>query len=88
MTLPDYRKRLLNIYLLTLTSEDHQGYDTYQGHVVAAASRDEARRLANVRPGDEGAIWQDASLVKAQTVGVYTGPRKTAHIILSDFNAG
>ncbi len=44
------------------------GYDEYDGKVVIAPSAKVARRMANIRYGDEGAIWVDPKQVFCQEI--------------------
>lgn len=48
----------------------------------------EARQIANNAAADEGTIWEDPKTSKCTQIGTYTGPRRRAHIVLSDFSAG
>jgi hypothetical protein len=44
------------------------GYDEYEAKVIVASSAKAARAIANMRTGDEGPIWKDAS--KVSCIGI------------------
>ena len=51
-------------------------YDKAFGFVVAAATEDEARKLASEKPGDEGAgVWLDPKLTSCRELGQGEEPR-------------
>jgi hypothetical protein len=56
--------KTFNIYSLSDICEDSPVYDAYNGFLIAASSEEEAREIANVRPGDEGSIWTDPAIVE------------------------
>lgn len=77
------------LYLLEVKDGCGGGYDSYYGHVVRAASSYEARKLANGRSANEGAIWDDPKRTSCRRIGEVTpGARTTPGVVLSDFNAG
>ncbi len=70
------------IYLLT--RQEDIGYDENDAKVVCAESEREAREIANLHPGDEGACWTDEKRVTVEVID----PHGHARQILSSFNAG
>lgn len=72
----------MNIYLLTVKGSID--YDSYDAKVVRASSESAARKHANLEPGDEGKIWEDANHVDCQVLTNH-GP---AGVILGSYNAG
>jgi len=59
------------------------GYDEYDGKVIIASSAKAARKIANLKYGDEGAIWTDSSLVICKEI-LLTMPLT----VLESFNVG
>lgn len=59
------------------------GYDEYIGKVIIASSAKAARKMANLKYGDEGAIWTDPKQVLCLEITL-TSPL----IVLEAFNAG
>lgn len=68
-----------NIYLVA--NSGHQGYDTYDNHVVLAKSEHEACNIAKNRDSNGTYLTEDVSLV-----GISDLPE--SRIVLSSFNAG
>ena len=71
------------IYLLS-RKDEYIGYDEYDAMVVCAGSQDEARRIANNNPGDEGGVWIDPESVTVEEID----PDLPHGLILGSFNAG
>lgn len=69
------------IYLLKRIFET--GYDEYDGKVIIASSTKAARKIANLKYGDEGPVWTDSNLVLCKEI-----PLTSALIVLESFNAG
>lgn len=69
------------VYLLRRIYES--GTDEFIGKVVVASSGKSARKIANLKHGDEGPIWTDASQVLCREISL-TAPM----IVLESFNAG
>ncbi len=59
------------------------GYDEYDGKVIIASSAKAARKIANLKYGDEGAIWVDVNQVLCREI-----PLTMPLIVLESFNAG
>ena len=59
------------------------GYDEYDGKVIIASSAKAARKIANLRPADEGKIWTDTKQVLCREITL-TMPL----VVLESFNAG
>lgn len=59
------------------------GYDEYDGKVIIASSAKAARKIANLKYGDEGEIWADSKQVLCQEISL-TMPL----VVLESFNAG
>lgn len=59
------------------------GHDEFAGKVIIASSAKAARRIANLRFGDEGAIWNDSKLVLCQEIEL-TAPM----VVLTSFKNG
>ncbi|AEQ20940.1 hypothetical protein E3_0290 [Rhodococcus phage E3] len=90
----------MNIYLIE--RKGITGYDEHDAFVVAADKAPEARllaadhahSLAHTPPLFVPTVeklrlqWLEAAQASVEKVGTYTGPRKTAHVILDSFNAG
>lgn len=75
----------MNLYLIKRSGDID--YDEAAGHVVAAGSYAEARKLAAVRAGDEGeATWVDARYSSCQLLATNAHVRKG--VVLTDFRAG
>ena len=54
--------------LYLLSRQDEIGYEEYSAKLIRARSPYEARKIANEAPGDEGAIWDDTSLVRCDLI--------------------
>ena len=68
-------------------SHEEYSYDSYNGHVIVANTKDEVRDLAMSICANEGKdIWIEAGIIKIY--GEYTGEHKVPFIIMSSFNAG
>ena len=73
----------MNVFLIKHSERE---YDYYLGHVIIANNKDEVIKLAKKNSRDEGEkIWDEAMITM---IGEYTGNRKRAFVLLSDFNAG
>jgi len=59
------------------------GYDEYDGKVVIASNAKAARKMANLKFGEEGPIWADANLVLCKEI-IFDGPM----VVLESFRAG
>lgn len=59
------------------------GYDEYAGKVVIAPSAKAARKLANLKFGDEGPIWTDSNLVLCKKIDLIA-----PLVVLEAFKAG
>lgn len=73
----------MKLYLLQVTGEID--YDSYDAKVVIANCESEARKMANIRTYDEGAIWEDKTRVKCENIRLGV---KNAGVLLGSFNAG
>jgi len=71
----------MNIYLLNRS--EACGYDEYDAKVIVATSKDEARKLANMKVGNEGRIWEDPSQVHCNIID-----SESIGVVLESFNAG
>jgi hypothetical protein len=71
------------IYKLTRTGND-VGYDEYDAKIVRAGREQEARRIANLRTGDEGAVWDNPDRVDCVAVDLVGDSEE----ILGSFCAG
>ena len=58
-------------------------YDEYYGKVIIASSAKAARKLANLKYGDEGAIWCDSTQVLCKEI-----PLTKPMVVLESFKAG
>jgi hypothetical protein len=59
------------------------GYDEFDGKVVIAPSAKAARKLANMRYGDEGPVWADPKKVFCQEIDL-----TVSLVVLESFKAG
>lgn len=59
------------------------GYDEFRGKVIIASSAKAARKIANLKTGDEGKIWTDTNQVMCKEIML-----TEAAIVLEDFNNG
>ena len=75
----------MKIYSIAI---EHQGYDTYDAHIIVANNEREVIQLAQESPGDEGKrIWEEKALIRVE--GDFTGNQnQKPFIMLSSFNAG
>ncbi len=71
----------LKVYLLRQIG--YVGYDEFESKVVVAQNPEEARRLANIKTGDEGKIWNKPSMVACTEVNL-----NVPSIVCEVFNAG
>lgn len=58
------------------------GYDEYEGKVIVALSTKEARKMANLKHGDEGPIWTDSNQVMCKEITL-----NKAMVVLESFKA-
>lgn len=58
-------------------------YDEYDGKIIIASSAKAARKLANLKYGDEGPIWIDRNQVMCKEVGL-----NMSMVVLESFKAG
>lgn len=66
---------------------EHQGYDTYDAHIIVANNEQEVIEMAQEISADEGGrIWKEGSRIKIE--GNYTGQKEEPFFLLSSFNAG
>lgn len=72
---------MLNVYLLNRATEFN--YDEFIGKVIIAAHSDQARKIANIKTGDEGRIWQDPEKVNCIKM-----PLNFPSVVLESFNTG
>ena len=59
------------------------GYDEYSGKVVIASSAKAARKIANLKYGEEGPLWDDSNQVMCKEITL-TMPL----VVLESFKAG
>ncbi len=71
----------LKVYLLQRIGDIN--YDEFESKVIVAPNPEEARRLANIKTGDEGKIWNDPSMVACTEVNL-----NVPSIVCETFNAG
>lgn len=67
-------------------NDDFDSFDCFEGHIIAAKSEEDVRKIAAAQPGDEGAeLWlnPEKSIVTVVNPADYDKPA----IILSDFHA-
>jgi len=72
---------LMKIYLLKRIFS--VGWDEYDGKVIIASSAKAARKIANLRVGEEGQIWDNPKLVLCQEIDL-TMPM----VVLTSFKNG
>jgi hypothetical protein len=70
------------IYLLTRIGDTE--YDEYDAKIIRAKTENEARYIANETTGDEGRIWDNATLVKCENID----SDGDACELLGSYNAG
>ena len=58
-------------------------YDEYEGKVIIASSAKAARKMANLKVGDEGKIWTDSHQVLCKEITL-----TLSMIVLESFKAG
>lgn len=73
----------MNIYLIK--TKQTAKYDEYNGHVVAALTPLQARKLCP--SADEGPIWLSPQTSSCKLIGI-SNTITTSQVILSSFNAG
>ena len=77
----------MNIFLIRCNSK-FGTWDSYDGHVIIAKTREEVITLAQRTSGTEGKkAWSDES-VTIEILGPYIGKDTESDIILSSYNAG
>ena len=59
------------------------GYDEFDGKVIIASSAKAARKIANIKYGDEGPLWTDANQVLCREI-----PLTKSLVVLESFRAG
>ena len=59
------------------------GYDEFDGKVIIASSSKSARKLANLKVGDEGKIWTNSNLVLCKEISL-----DESLVVLESFKAG
>jgi len=59
------------------------GYDEYDGKVIIASSAKAARKIANLKTGDEGKIWGNVNLVLCKEINL-----DEPLVVLESFKAG
>jgi hypothetical protein len=69
--------------LFSLKQINKPGYDEYYAKVIIAENHGQARKLANIRTGDEGQIWEDITLVSCTEI-----PMDYPGIVLEAFKNG
>lgn len=72
----------MKIYLIE--AKDRVSWDSYDAHVVIAASAKAARKLC--KSADEGPIWTDKSKSTCRALGLAGSSEE--EVVLSSFNAG
>ena len=65
---------------------DNVGWDEYDAFIIMASSELKARQLANEGSADEGHLWTDISIVKANPIG--QTEETVERVVLGSFNAG
>jgi hypothetical protein len=79
----------MNLYLISQTA--NEGWDTYDGAVVAAESEEAARSTRPssypLRPGEKDDTWTDPENVSVVLIGVAVEGTKSG-VICASFNAG
>lgn len=59
------------------------GPDEFDGKVIIASSAKAARKIANLKTGDEGKIWTDSNLVMCKEINL-----NDTLVVLESFKAG
>lgn len=77
----DWKNPSYNIYILKRIFS--VGYDEYEGKVIIASSAKAARKVANLKYGDEGPIWNDSSQVICREITL-----TMSMVVLESFKAG
>lgn len=74
------------MFVYLITQDEHNPYDSYESHVIAAGSAIEVRTMAKQHASGEGhGVWDRATVTR---LGPLTTGRKLPYVVLSSYRAG